>query len=145
MIGKIIGSRVHLSEFDSLKVLGLVRRLLRDVAVHVQLFHFCDLGMTTHNGLPKPICIGRFLLHKNRQIITLQEVATSFPIPTIAVVARGLELATPDTVEVRVARLCGTDTVATPSPCARETRRLSCDHVDGVEAVRHRDDAVDAT
>ena len=91
MIGKIIGSRVHLSEFDALEVLGLVRRLLRDVAVHVELFDLCDLGMTTHNRLPEPIGVAALLLHKNRQIITLQEVAPSFAIPRVAVVARGLQ------------------------------------------------------
>ena len=40
---------------------------------------------------------------------------------------------------------CGTDTVATLSPFTHETRGLSGGRVDGVEAVRHRDDAVDAT
>ena len=41
--------------------------------------------------------------------------------------------------------LCGTDTVAKLSLITHETRRLSDGHVEGVEAVRHRDDAVDAT
>jgi hypothetical protein len=38
----------------------------------------------------------------------------------------------------------------TAVPCvgtmpSRHTRRLSCGHVEGVEAVRHRVDAIDAT
>ena len=37
------------------------------------------------------------------------------------------------------------DGVAKLSPFTHETCRLSDGHVDGVEAVRHRDDAVDAT
>jgi hypothetical protein len=41
--------------------------------------------------------------------------------------------------------LCGMDIVAKPSPCAREARGLSRGHAEGIEAVRHRDDAVDAT
>ena len=41
--------------------------------------------------------------------------------------------------------LRGTDTVAKLSPLTRATRRLSDGHVEGIEAVRHRDDAVDAT
>ena len=41
--------------------------------------------------------------------------------------------------------LCGTYTIAKPSPCTRETRRLSWDRVDGVEAVRSHEDAIDAT
>ena len=36
------------------------------------------------------------------------------------------------------------DTVAKLSSFTHETRGLSDGHVDGVEAVRHRDDAVDA-
>ena len=40
--------------------------------------------------------------------------------------------------------LCGTDTVGKLSPFTHETRRLSDGHVEGVDAVRHRDDAVDA-
>ena len=39
--------------------------------------------------------------------------------------------------------LCGTDAVATLSPCTHETRRLSCGRVDGVEGSHA--DAVDAT
>ena len=39
--------------------------------------------------------------------------------------------------------LCGMDSVAT-SP-SRETRGLSDDHEDGVEATSHRSDGVDAT
>ena len=49
---------------------------------------------------------------------------------------------------VALAQLVGlrcTDTVAKLSPFTHETRRLSWDCGDGVEAVRHRDDAVDAT
>ena len=41
--------------------------------------------------------------------------------------------------------LCGTDTVAKLSPFTHETRRLSEGRVEGVEAVRHRADAIDAT
>ncbi len=41
--------------------------------------------------------------------------------------------------------LRGTDIVAKPSPCTRETRGLSDGHVDGVEAVWHRVDAIDAS
>ena len=37
------------------------------------------------------------------------------------------------------------DGVAKLSPFTHETRRLSCDHEDGVDAVRHRVDAVAAT
>jgi hypothetical protein len=37
------------------------------------------------------------------------------------------------------------DSVAKPSACTHETHRLSDDHDEGIEAVRHRDDAVDAT
>ena len=47
--------------------------------------------------------------------------------------------------ELDVACLCGTDAVAKLSPFTHETRRLSDGHVDGVAAVRHRADAVDAT
>ena len=41
--------------------------------------------------------------------------------------------------------LCGMDTVATLSPCARETRRLSCNHIEVVEAVWSHEHAIDAT
>ena len=41
--------------------------------------------------------------------------------------------------------LCGTDTVATLSPFTHEARGLSCGHAEGIEAVRHREDAIDAT
>ena len=41
--------------------------------------------------------------------------------------------------------LCGTDTVAKLPRLPHETRRLSCGRVEGVEAVRHHVDAVDAT
>ena len=37
------------------------------------------------------------------------------------------------------------DRVAKPSPGTREARRLSDDHEEGIDAMRHRDDAVDAT
>ena len=37
------------------------------------------------------------------------------------------------------------DSVAKPSPCTHEARGLSCGHAEGIEAVRHRDDAIDAT
>ena len=40
--------------------------------------------------------------------------------------------------------LCGTDTVAKLSPFTHETRRRSDGHVDGVEAVWRRVDAIDA-
>ena len=36
------------------------------------------------------------------------------------------------------------DSVATRPRLPHETRRLSDGHVDGVEAVRHREDAIDA-
>ena len=38
--------------------------------------------------------------------------------------------------------LCGTYTIAKRSPFTREARRLSCDHDDAIEAVRHRADAI---
>ena len=37
------------------------------------------------------------------------------------------------------------DRVAKPSPGTREARRLSDDHEEGIDAMRHRDNAVDAT
>ena len=37
------------------------------------------------------------------------------------------------------------DGVAKLPPCTREARGLSDDHGEGIAAVRHRDDAVDAT
>ena len=45
----------------------------------------------------------------------------------------------------RAAPACVERRVAKPSPCTHETRRLSDDHEEGIEAVRRRDDAVDAT
>ena len=44
-----------------------------------------------------------------------------------------------------MAHLCGTDAVATWPPYIHETRGLSCDHEDAIDATWHRDDAVDAT
>ena len=58
---------------------------------------------------------------------------------------RLLDLLAPGLVGVLPFCLCGTDTVAKLSPCTHETRTLSDGHVGGLEAVRHRDDAVDAT
>ena len=43
------------------------------------------------------------------------------------------------------ADLCSNDRVATQPRLPRETRRLSDGRVEGVKAVRHRDDAIDAT
>ena len=45
---------------------------------------------------------------------------------------------------IRNSGLRETDVVATPPPFTHATRRLSCGRVDGVEAPRHRDDAIDA-
>ena len=44
MVREIIAGGIHLSELDSLEVLGLVRRLLGDVAVHIELFYFGRFG-----------------------------------------------------------------------------------------------------
>ena len=41
--------------------------------------------------------------------------------------------------------LCGNDSVATRPRHAREARGLSCDRIGGVEALRHRVDAIAAT
>ena len=41
--------------------------------------------------------------------------------------------------------LCATDTVAKLPLYIHEARRLSCGRVEGVEAVRHHVDTVDAT
>ena len=38
-----------------------------------------------------------------------------------------------------VFRLRGTCTIAKPSPCTHEARRLSCDHEDAIDATWHRD------
>ena len=44
-----------------------------------------------------------------------------------------------------IAHLCGTDAVATLPPYIHETRRLSGDHEDAIDAKWHRDDAIAAT
>ena len=57
-----------------------------------------------------------------------------------------LDLLAPGLVGVLALRLrASNDGVATRPRLPRETRGLSCDHEDGVEARRHHDDAVDAT
>ena len=53
-------------------------------------------------------------------------------------------IATRRSTSVR-ACLRGNDTVAKLPRLPHETRRLSCDHEDDVEAVQHRADAIDAT
>ena len=45
---------------------------------------------------------------------------------------------------IRNSGLRETDVVATPPPFTHATRRLSCGRVDGVEAPRHRDDAIES-
>ena len=45
---------------------------------------------------------------------------------------------------IRNSCLRETDVVATPPPFTHATRRLSCGRVDGVEAPRHHDDAIEA-
>ena len=40
--------------------------------------------------------------------------------------------------------LCGTYTIANPSPSTHETRGLSCDPDDAIDAKRHREDAIAA-
>ena len=50
----------------------------------------------------------------------------------------------PSTRQTSPPDLCGTDAVATSPLCIHETRRLSCDHDDAIEAPhrRHRRDHV---
>ena len=45
---------------------------------------------------------------------------------------------------IRNSCLRETDVVATPPPFTHATRTLSCGRVDGVEAPRHHDDAIEA-
>ena len=52
--------------------------------------------------------------------------------------SRLLDLLAPGLVGVLALRLCGTDTVAKLSPFTHETRRLSCDHEEGLEASHRR-------
>ena len=41
--------------------------------------------------------------------------------------------------------LCATDTITKPPPHVHETRRLSCDREDDIDAKWHREDAIAAT
>ena len=92
MIRKIIRGRVPLQEFNPLKVLGLVRRLLGDVAIHIELVDLGRLRVAPYDTLPEPVRIAGFLLDVDRQVIALQEIGPPFSIATVSVVARGLEL-----------------------------------------------------
>ena len=48
-------------------------------------------------------------------------------------------------VQRKIGCLCGNDTVTKRPGLSHEACRLSCGRIDGVEAVRHRVDAIAAT
>ena len=78
----------------------------------------------------------------------VNDVSPSVTLGHVVLLARGAHAERapgPALVVLPQIDLCGIDAVATSlRPCG-ETRRLSDDHEDGVEATRHRSDGVDAT